>query len=156
MAMPSDLETASKFEEGVVYSVMYSGGGDKKVEMELEKICSDEDGETYLLFSSFDLTVSADIARVQNVKIVMDSVTGYRIPDDAIAEKDGCSGVYILVGTVVEFRRITPIGSGNGYVIANTYEKDREEENENPIPYLKTNDLIITSGNDLYDGKLLD
>ena len=156
MAMPTDKATASLFEEGVVYSVLYSGNSDAKVEMELERICVDEKGSAYLLFSSFDLNLSSEISRMQNVKIVMSSVTGYRIPTDALVEKDGCQGVYILVGTVVEFRRVTPIGSGNGYVIVSTYEKDLADDPDNKIPYLKTNDLIITSGNDLYDGKLLD
>lgn len=156
MAMPSDKNTASLFEEGVVYSVYYSGAGEAKIEMELERICADENGGVYLLFSSFDLNISAEISRMQNVKIAMSSVSGYRIPVDAVVEENGCRGVYILVGTVVEFRRVTPIGEGNGYVIVNTYEKDLEANSDNKIPYLKTNDLIITSGNDLYDGKLLD
>ena len=156
MAMPTDKATAKRFEEGVVYSVLYSGNSDARVEMALERICVDEKGGAYLLFSSFDLNLSGEISRSQNVKIVMDSVTGYRIPDEAIVERDGFKGVYILVGTVVEFRRVTPIGDGNGYVIVKTFEKDQEEDPNNKIPYLKTNDLIITSGNDLYDGKLLD
>lgn len=156
MAMPTDIATASLFEEGVVYSVLYSGDSDALVEMELERICTDGKGGVYLLFSSFDLNVSAEISRIQNVKIAMSSVTGYRIPSDAIVEKDGCQGVYILVGTVVEFRRVTPIGKGNGYVIVDTYENALVADPDNKIPYLKTNDLIITSGNDLYDGKMLD
>ena len=56
----------------------------------------------------------------------------------------------------MEFRRVTVIGEGNGYLIVNTYEKDYSEGLVSEIPYLKANDLIITSGNDLYDGKLLD
>lgn len=155
MAMPTDEATALRFKEGSTYSVGYSGSSDKSVEMNLEKISVDENGEAYLLFSSFDLTVSADIMRAQNVKILMSSVTGYRIPSEAVDEIDGQKGVYILVGTVVEFRRITVIGEGNGYYIVNTYEKDLAEQPDNTLPYLNANDLIITSGNDLYDGKLL-
>ena len=105
-------------------------------------------------------------ASSQDVKINMDSTTGYRIPSDALVENGGEKGVYILVGTVVEFRRVTVIGEGNGYYIVNTYERDRAEieadtemdgsTDKERLPYLYVNDLIITSGNDLYDGKRLD
>ena len=81
-----------------------------------------------------------------------------------MAEQDGEKGVYILVGTVVEFRRITKKHEGDGYYIVNTLEKEREENELNAAtgnivsdtPYLNVNDLIITSGNDLYHGKLID
>ena len=92
----------------------------------------------------------------------MGSTTGYRIPTDALDEYDGETGVYILVGTAVEFRRVTVIFEGNGYCIVKTYEKDRAEGeaagtlDSEKYPYLYVNDLVITSGNDLYDGKLLD
>ena len=93
----------------------------------------------------------------------MSSVTGYRIPAEALTKLNGNDGVYILVGTAVEFRRVTKLSDGNGYFIVNTYEKDREENqlggtanSGSEIPYLNVNDLIITSGNDLYDGKLID
>ena len=94
----------------------------------------------------------------------MNSVSGYRIPSDSLVKLDGEDGVYIIVGTVVEFRRVTVVKKGEGYCIVKTYEEDRaelekaEEEGIQVVrpPYLKINDLIITSGNDLYDGKLLD
>jgi hypothetical protein len=86
----------------------------------------------------------------------MGSDSGYRIPEEAMTTLDGDDGVYILVGSVVEFRRVTVISRGNGYYIVNTFEKDLDDESTSDTPYLKANDMIITSGNDLYDGKLID
>ena len=57
---------------------------------------------------------------------------------------------------VVELRRVTIIIHGDGYCIVYTNEKDSEEGIGGELPYLKENDMIVTSGNDLYDGKLLD
>ena len=56
---------------------------------------------------------------------------------------------------MVEFRRVTVIGEGRGYYIVATYESDANEGSISKTPYLYVNDLIITSGNDLYDGKLI-
>ena len=60
------------------------------------------------------------------------------------------------MGSRVEFRRVTVIADGDRYYIVNTYASDSEEGAVSDIPYLNANDLIITSGNDLYDGKSLD
>lgn len=153
LAVPTDEATALRFSEGAIYEIKYSGGSSLK--MNLERISVDEEG-AYLLFSSFDLSLSSDMLRTQNIKIKMGDCSGYRIPSSALIRKNGESGVYILIGTVVEFRRVTVIGEGNGYYIVNTNEADIKEGTVSSIPYLNINDLIITSGNDLYDGKLLD
>ena len=147
-------------------------GSDRVIKMILDSLHVEESGEGLLVLSSFDLSVAKDLARAQSIKIKMSSLTGYRIPTEALAEQDGEKGVYILVGTVVEFRRVTVLGEKNGYLIVSTYESDSAEQKayeeavngggeETPlhdysIQYLKVNDLIITSGNDLYDGKLID
>lgn len=156
MAIPTDEATALRFSEGAVYTVGYSGNSNKTVDMNLEKICVDENGDAYLLFASFDLAVSEDVMRAQNVKILMSSVSGYRIPTEAIHNENGNDGVYILVGTVVEFRRVNIVKQGNGYCLVSTYEEDLANNPDSSVPYLNANDLIITSGNDLYDGKLID
>ena len=159
-----EVEPEIGFYTGRTYTVTYSSIGEKSAEMKLDDAYIDENGKGYLVFSSYDLALSAELSRAQDVKVKMSSTTGYRIPTEALTELDGEDGVYILIGTVVEFRRVTVIERGDGYCIVNTYEKDRAElesaEGEGDTatrpPYLYVNDLIITSGNDLYDGKLLD
>ena len=112
--------------------------------------------KTYLLFSSFDLARISGLERHQSVRINLGSKTGYRIPAEALHTVGEDRGVYILVGNMIEFRRITIIGEGDGYYIVSTYERDFEDNLGSEIPYLYINDLIVTSGKDLYDGKLLD
>ena len=149
------------FRIGQSYKVSFSEA-ESEIPMVLEDVYFEDGGDGYLVFSSYDLILSSELTRTQDVKVTMGSATGYRIPSDALKTVDGESGVYILVGTVVEFRRVTVDVVGNGYCIVYTYEKDRAEGEENgtlddeKYPYLYVNDLIITSGNDLYDGKLID
>ncbi len=154
MAMPISEAESYSFSEGRSYELsLISSGGE--VNVLLEKIYVGEDG-AYLLFSSYDLSKISDLARAQDIKIKLGSVTGYRIPREALTYLDGESGVYILVGSTVEFRRVTAIAERDMYYIANTRESDAAEGSVSRIPYLGVNDLIITSGNDLYDGKRLD
>ena len=157
LALPTDEATSLRFTEGDIYQVSFAGG-EETASMTLRKICLDEsgDGDAYLLFSSLDISLAGRFLRAQDVRILMSSCTGYRIPAEAITRLNGEDGVFIQVGNVVEFRRVTVIGEGNGYLIVNTFERDYSEGLVSNTPYLNANDLIITSGNDLYDGKLLD
>lgn len=154
LAIPIDESATFSFSHGRSYDVSFTHSG-RTIDMLLEKIYVGEDG-SYLLFSCYDLSLSEGFSRAQDVKIYMGSSSGYRIPKEALTTLYNEKGVYILVGSSVEFRRVAVIGEGNLYYIANTYESDAAEGNVSDIPYLSINDLIITSGNDLYDGKTLD
>lgn len=145
--------------EGVTMPVTLQGSTEKTVKMLVEGVLEDEidPNRAYLLLSSFDTGVSAGLDRDQSIKIEIDRHTGYRVPTEAIHNVKGSYGeVYVLVGSVVELRRVTIIIHGDGYCIVYTNEKDTEEGIGGELPYLKENDMIVTSGNDLYDGKLLD
>ena len=155
LAVPTDEATCLLFSVGMTYELTFSGEGDKTLPMTLENICFEDGGNGYLLFSSRDLSSAGNFDRNQSVKIKMGSVSGYRVPSESLTTVNGERGVYILVGNVVEFRRVTVIGEGRGYYIVATYESDANEGSISKTPYLYVNDLIITSGNDLYDGKLI-
>lgn len=115
-----------------------------------------ENNSGFVVFSCKQMPTGFEFVRAQNVQIDLSSTTGYRVPAEAVFEAEQKSFVYILNGNMVEQRRITVIGEGDGYYIVNTYEADYEETGGNSLmPYLASNELIITSGRDLYDGKLL-
>lgn len=117
---------------------------------------SDSEGNSgFVMFSCKMSPEGFEFLRAQNVSIEMSSRSGYRVPTESVFYEGERSFVYILSGNTVEKRRITVIGVGNGYYIANTYEDDYRENGDSDIPYLSINELIITSGGNLYDGKLL-
>ena len=154
VCIPCSDADVLKFAVGKSYDALFSDG-EVAISMLLERAVTDEGG-SYLLFSSLDMSESYEFSRSQSVRILTDSITGYRVPSQAMCELNGESGVYVLVGSVAEFRRATVIGEGNGYYIVNTNEQDAAEGVNSETPYLSVNDLIITSGNDLYDGKHFD
>ena len=142
---------------GSTLNVSFSDTDGLSLDMLLEKAYADEEDpdSAYLLLSSYSLSHVASLDRHQEISILLNECTGYRIPENALHNVNGHDGVYILVGNVIEFRRVTAIGRGNGYYIVNTYEVDLVEDSSSEIPYLNINDMIVTSGNDLYDGKQL-
>lgn len=155
--MVADMRFCAMVEVGDVIDVTFADNGSKVIDMTVERVCPATDNSyAIVVFSSRELPEDFDFARMQSMRILTDSVSGYRVPSEAVVECYGERGVYILSGNIVEFRRITVIGQGDGYFIVNTYDGDDAEENLSDIPYLNINDLIITSGGNLYDGKILD
>lgn len=120
-------------------------------------VYSDAEGNSgFVVFSCKQMPKGFEFLRAQNLQIDLNSTTGYRVPAEAVFNIEQKNYVYILNGNMVEQRRITIIGKGDGYYIVNTYEADYDETGGgSEIPYLSANELIITSGRDLYDGKLL-
>jgi hypothetical protein len=154
IAIPVSEAESFTFTESLTYDITFNESN-RTIDMLLEKIYVGEDG-AYLLFSCYDLSLVPAFSRAQSVKIRTGSVSGYKIPAEALTKLYNENGVFILVGSRVEFRRVTVIADGDRYYIVNTYASDSEEGAVSDIPYLNANDLIITSGNDLYDGKSLD
>ncbi len=158
LAVPCDEAAYLAFNAGDTYDVEFGDEDGVSVQMKLEDIRFDEaePNSAFMLFSSFDVSVAGNFSRHQNIKIHLGDISGYRIPTESLRREGVVEGVYILVGNVVEFRRVTVIGEGNGYYIVNTNKGDSDEGNLSEIPYLNINDMIITSGRDLFDGKQLD
>lgn len=154
MAIPISEAESFTFSESATYDITFNDSG-RTIDMLLERIYVGEDG-AYLLFSCYDLSLVPTLMRAQSVRIRTGAVSGYKIPAEALTTLYNEKGVFILVGSTVEFRRVTIIAEGDRYYIVNTYASDNEEGIISNIPYLNVNDLIITSGNDLYDGKSLD
>lgn len=159
------------FGSGRAYTVTCLNGGGVKLTLKVERFEPDAEG-VLVVFSSQDMPAGFDFSRKISVETVAYETSGYRIPSEALvtlkAPKTGneVTGVYVLSGNVVEFRKIRIHVSRDGYVIAYTYEDAKAEQDalmeQNPDAftddgwsYLGLNDNIITGGNDLYEGKVI-
>ncbi len=173
--VPLSDEAIELFQQGVVRGASYTmrcGGSDgTTVTMTIERMVPDENG-ALLVFSCRDLPADVAYERCIRAETVFLSVSGYRIPEEALvtlpAEGTGepVEGVYILSGNVVEFRKVRRKVKRDGYIIAESYEEVQalleslSEEEQGKLTadgweFLALNDNIITSGNELYEGKVI-
>ena len=158
-------------QSGTTYTMRVTGGADVELDMTILRMVPDEGG-ALLVFRSQDMPDGFDFPRSFTAETVSLQVSGYRIPTEALvtlhSRKTGedVTGVYILSGNVVEFRKISIQVARDGYVIAHTYEnmkayldalpeEEREDRTADGWSYLGLNDNIITSGNELYEGKVI-
>jgi hypothetical protein len=72
---------------------------------------------------------------------------GYYVPESALHTVNGQVGVYVLENSTLHFRRVKILWRGDGYCIV-----ARAEDGTGSEIYL--NDMIVTEGRKLYDGKV--
>ena len=156
---------------GKTYVMRCGDSAGTELHMTIQRLVPDEGG-ALVVFSSQDMPRGFDFSRRITVETVAYETGGYRIPVEAVvtlrSHKTGedVTGVYILAGNVVEFRKISIYVRRDGYIIAETYEDVKayldtlsEEEYAKRVAdgwgYLQLNDNIITGGNELYEGKVI-
>lgn len=158
LVLPINYSNMHFFAAGLKYDIYLSEIGNKKISMNVERVEMPEGSATgFVVLSSNEIDTSFEISRYTSIKILKSSVSGYRVPEAALysldIDSDGYSdytGVYVMSGNYVKFRRVNIISYGDGYVIV----KDSDDADEE-FPYLSGNELIIASGGNLYDGKLI-
>lgn len=156
---------------GTTYTMRVTDRAAAELEMTIVRMVPDEGG-ALLVFRSQDMPADFTFPRSFTAETVSLQVSGYRIPSEAIvtvhSHKTGedVTGVYILSGNVVEFRKINIRIARDGYVIAQTHrdvqayrdtltDEDRRRFDADGWEYLNLNDNIITSGNEIYEGKVI-
>ena len=86
-------------------------------------------------------------SRVESAKIKTNSATGIKINKKYIRTQDGQNGVFVLDRKTVKFKSLNPVYENDEFIISSPDEQEKNVVNEN--------DLIIISGENLYDGKVL-
>ncbi len=153
-AIPMDKDSAERFETGSTYTFSFIDNGGMELSLTLQRVLeATEEREGVLIFSCEQTPPDFSFLRTQRVQSVVEEITGYRVPTEALRVHNSEKGVFILEDSSVEFRRVTIVREGAGYYIVQTYEQDAVA-GAGKAKYLQRNDLIITAGRDLYIGKM--
>lgn len=132
---------------------------DTELETTLYRIIPENPGKRAVaVFRCGKMPAGFDYTRTQPVKISSVEYKGYKLPAQALRVLDGYEGVYILDEVTVRFRRVNVIyrDESGSYIICTGKSADAESEPEDDIyPYIKTNDIVVVSGKELYTGKVV-
>ena len=147
LALSVDDVGGLPIEVGDALRVIFPENGDLALRLTCESIAADSGGRAVIVLRCDDTPRGFAYLREQHIEIEIGTTEGYYIPEQALTVQDECEGVYILEGSTVYFRRINVLYRGEGYVIA-------EVRTPAESGYLNYNDIIVTSGGDLYDGRV--
>lgn len=142
---------AAAFTVGNRYSVRFLYNDGRTLEMTLRRMDVDADG-ALLVFSSDALPADFRFTRSQAVSISVTAHTGLKVPASALRVVDGTTGVYIQSGGVVYFRAVRVIYEDGDSVLLETQPDDDPPKGTS---WLSQNDMVITRGRGLSDGRVL-
>ena len=108
-------------------------------------------GGAILVFEADRLPDGFVFGRAQSVSVEVSSVSGIYVPKSAMHRSNGSYYVYVLRGSVVRYRKTEVIYEGGDYYLC-----AERVEGEDAADYLGINELLIISGSNLFDGRILD
>ncbi len=148
--------------QGATVTVRFSHDWSGDVEMTVDSVSSEEDGQVVVVLSTNRYLSSTTLLREQTVELIFETVTGVRIPKEALrvltvssADEEGnpvteqVTGVYALVGEQAEFKPAVVVLEEEDYCILSPSVPSGTKE------ILRAGDLIIVAASDLYDGKVV-
>ncbi len=121
--------------------------GIEKLPVTLFKIGERGDKETMLILSCDLMNEQLSDLRIEDIEIITEEYTGYKISNSAIRTVEGEKGVYVVRGNLVGFRKIHILYSTDTFSIVDNPEGSSD--------YIKLYDKVVTKGVELYDNKLL-
>ena len=126
-------------------SINFSRFGGKLVSAKVMSVHHEFGSEhAFVVFESD--TLSGDILslRKESAYLIMEEVTGIRVPTKALRSQDGATGVYVSFGNDIEFKLVNILYQDSEFAVA---------ENVGSTKYLQLYDRIVISDKKLYDTK---
>lgn len=148
IAIPITVAASLELCVGDTYTVQFPENGGRELQMQCGQLITAADGSRAIaVMTSTEVPSDFSYLRSQRVEIKLGDREGYYIPASALQVKDGVEGVYIFENSAVYFRRVEVLYRGDGYCIA-------AEQGERGDEYLALYDIMVTSGRDLYEGRV--
>ena len=155
------MADAERLIEGRSVTVRFSRDWSGEVDMTVERIGDTENGRSAVVFSTDKFLSDTTLLRRQTVELVFDSITGIRVPkqalrvdqqtvtDEETGEESQTSvpGVYTLVGEQAEFKPVTVLYEGDSFVLVEPADSNRKS--------LRAGDVVIVASDQLYDGMVI-
>jgi hypothetical protein len=155
-----DKRTAETFKDGNSYPVTFQYSNNTQLDMTLERRIPRTDKDiTILIFSTKKMPEDFDYSRCQTVELPHTVHEGIRVNSSSLRMQDGVTGVYVVVGSKVVFKKTEVLYTYGSYVIC-AIPKNPAYPNRRDLTYssnteLSLHDAVVTDGNDVYDGMRL-
>ena len=155
-------EDAADLREGRAYTLVFSHDWSGEADMTLERISDPEDGRVAVVFSCREHLSETTLLRAQTVDVVTETLTGLRIPRQALrvrtetvtdsetgeTSEASVTGVYAAVGSQAEFKPVNVLWQDDATYLV-------EPADPNDSHRLSAGDEVLISTAGLYDGKVI-
>jgi len=147
---------SKRLTEGWQVKIRFSRDWSGEVSMRVEQVGQAENGRVPIVFSSTHYLSDITLLRRQTVDIVYSSITGIRVPKNALLQDEaGQWGVFAVVGAQAEFKSVTIVGDDEDYYLVQPLIPATDLNKEVAKKALRPGDEIILRADGLFDGKVV-
>ncbi|HJD21610.1 MAG TPA: hypothetical protein H9915_07310 [Candidatus Gemmiger faecigallinarum] len=145
-----DLETAARFDGVTSVQISVPGKQDDPLDATVVSVESDEASGLAKVVIECG-TINADVLTLgqEELQVDLETFTGIRISRSALHIVDGQNGVYVAVGNLQRFRKVTILYEDEDYILV---PSDGALGTENEV---RLYDEVIVVGTNLQDGSLM-
>lgn len=145
-----DLDTAARFDGLTSVKISVPGKQDDPLSATVVSVETDEEAGLAKIVLECG-TINSEVLTLgqETAQIDLHTYTGIRIDSKALHIVDGNNGVYVKVGNLQRFRKITILYQNEDYILVDT---DGAVGTDNEV---RLYDEIIVEGTNLQDGKLM-
>lgn len=154
IATVADDSLCRSLEIGAQYTVKFKDSGEELVFV-LERIASVINGEGVLIFKCSTMPQGFNYSRISSIMLETGEIEGLSVPSSAVYNESGVKCIYTLKRGKLVKKKAEVLYEDNGMCIVAEEPSDSNGEDDGELPYPTFNDVIIISGDDLYDGKVL-
>jgi putative membrane fusion protein len=141
---------AASLKEGRSLTLRFAKTTDRDLTVRVVSVSAEESGRVAVVFSGRQYLPELTLLRQQSGEVINGSVTGLRVPSNAIrVDEDGVSGVYCLVGVVARFKPVTVVHTGDNFALV------RAAAGASGTNCLRAGDEVIAAAGNLADGKVV-
>ncbi len=145
LAVELNADGAAAVSEGERCAVTFPANGERELTLACTRLIPDPGGGAVAVFASDEVPPDFVYLRTQPVTLTVGTTKGFYVPEAAMREVEGVEGVFIFEIGTVYFRPVKVLWRGDGYCIV-------AEESEGNC--LELNDMMVTSNEELYDGRV--
>lgn len=138
------------------------GDSSRSFSAKVSSVSDPEDGKVSVVFSSMEYVAQTVSMRAESVEIVLDSITGFRVPKRAVrVNESGETGVYRISGTQTEWVEVDILWEEDDFYLIQ--QKTEYDEDGKPVTQstfkqasaLRAGDTIVVRGDTVYQGKVV-
>ncbi len=145
LAVEVNADGAAALAEGEACTVAFPANENREMLLTCTRLIPDPGGGAVAVFASDEVPPDFVFHRAQPITLTVGTTQGFYVPEAAMRTVDGVEGVFIFEIGTVYFRPVKVLWRGDGYCIV-------AEENEGNC--LELNDMMVTSNEELYDGRV--
>lgn len=140
---------AKNLSEGKRVTLRFSKGADRDLTAVVQSISGKQNDRVAVVFASRQYLSKVTLLRRQSADIIRKSVSGLRVPADAVrVNKKGVSGLYCVVGVTARFKPVKVVYSSGDFALVTAASEGTRDQ-------LRNGDQVIITAKNLYDGKVV-